>query len=79
MGKVATIFKVYAEDTDKVSSEIKEKLNPKSIQAEEIAFGIKVIKVMFVHEDSEGSIVFEEKLKAISGVSEVEVADETLL
>jgi translation elongation factor EF-1beta len=79
MAKVATIYKVYAENTDKVASDIKAKLSPKSLQAEEIAFGIKVIKVMFVHEDSEGSIVYEEKLRAIPGVSEVEVAEESLL
>lgn len=79
MGMVATVFKVYAEDPDKVMAEIKAKLNPKSMQSEEIAFGIKVLKVMFVHEDSEGSNILEDKLRAISGVSEVEVAEESLL
>lgn len=79
MGLVATVFKVYSDDTDSTSKAIKEKLNPKSLQLMEVAFGIKVIKVMFVHEDSEGSNIFEDKLKGIEGVKEVEVEEESLL
>lgn len=81
MGDVATIFKVYA-DTGKemdVRDNIVKTLKPKSIQLEEVAFGIKVIKVMFVHTDEEGSTAIEEKLKLIKNVTEVEVADQTLL
>lgn len=79
MGKVATIYKVYADNAEQVRDTISKSLKPQSIQLEEIAFGIKVIKVMFVHEDEEGSIVFEEKLRGIEGVKEVEVAEESLL
>ncbi len=81
MGNVATLFKVYVENgrEDEVSKKIKEELKPKSMQLEEIAFGIKVVKVLFVHEDTLGSAELEEKLKAISGVSEAEVAEESLL
>ena len=49
------------------------------MQLEDIAFGIKVIKVMFVHDDSEGSSIIEEKLRKVNGVTEVEVADESLI
>lgn len=81
MGNVATVFKVYmAEGKEQdITKDIKEKLKPTSMQIEEIAFGIKILKVMFVHEDTEGSTVFEEKLRKIKGVNEVEVADESLL
>ncbi|MDE1823528.1 MAG: elongation factor 1-beta [Candidatus Micrarchaeota archaeon] len=79
MGMVATVFKVYSDDTEGTAKAIKEKLSPKSLQLMEIAFGIKVIKVMFVHEDSEGSNIFEDRLRNIEGVKEVEVEDETLL
>ncbi|MGB9732484.1 MAG: hypothetical protein ACP5P2_01175 [Candidatus Micrarchaeia archaeon] len=81
MGKVGVIFKVYAEngEEEKVSKEIAEKLKPNGIQLEDVAFGIKIIKVLFIHEDSEGSTVFEEKLKKINGVREVEVEEESLL
>ncbi len=81
MGNVITLFKVYTEpgNEEKVSIEIKNSLNPKGMQLEDIAFGIKVIKVMFVHDDSEGSSIIEEKLRKVNGVTEVEVADESLM
>ncbi|MCL4365340.1 MAG: hypothetical protein M1569_03485 [Candidatus Marsarchaeota archaeon] len=79
MGKVATLFKVYADNADTVSQLIVSTLKPTSVQVEEIGFGIKVIKVMFVHEDNEGSTKYEEGLRKIAGVRDVEVAEESLL
>jgi translation elongation factor EF-1beta len=79
MGKVATLFKVYADDAEAAKTKIVAELKPTSIQVEEIGFGIKVIKVMFIHEDQEGSTNFEEGLKRIDGVHDVEVAEESLL
>ena len=79
MGKVATLFKVYADDADTVKPLIVSTLKPTSIQIEEIGFGIKVLKVMFVHEDNEGSTKYEEGLRNIAGVRDVEVAEESLL
>ena len=82
MGKVATIFKVYSEDSADSNSILKmisDKLKPTSTQIEEIGFGIKVIKVMFVHEDNEGSTEYEKKLREFPGVKEVEVEEESLL
>ncbi|MGC8479301.1 MAG: hypothetical protein ACP5M9_01360 [Candidatus Micrarchaeia archaeon] len=81
MADVATIFKVYTETgrETEVRDLIVKNLKPKSIQLEDVAFGIKVIKVMFVHTDEEGSTAIEEKLKSVKDVTEVEVADQTLL
>ncbi len=81
MGKVAVLFKVYTDEgrEEAVSKEISEKLKPQGIQLEDIAFGIKVIKVLFVHDDSEGSSVLEENLRKVNGVREVEVAEESLV
>jgi translation elongation factor EF-1beta len=82
MGKVATIYKVYADDpnqTERIRDDIVKQMKPQSIQLEDVAFGIKVIKVMFVHEDSDGSASYEDGLRKIAGVNEVEVADESLL
>ncbi len=81
MGSVATVFKVYPEpgSEDAAKKEIEAKLKPKGIQVEEIAFGIKVIKVLFVHDDKEGSTELEEKLRKVKGINEVEVEDETLI
>ena len=82
MASVVVIFKVYPEDDqlDKAMSGIKSQLNPNQIEQEEIAFGIKLLKVMFKFDDANTtSSSFEEKLKQIEGVKEVEVAEETLL
>ena len=82
MGKVATVFKVYAEDiaqTDSIKAEISKDFKPTGIQVDDIGFGIKVIKVMFVHEDQDGSTSYEEGLRKIKGVRDVEVEDETLI
>ncbi len=82
MGKVATVFKVYAEDgadPESILKSISAEMKPTSVQMEDIGFGIKVIKVMFVHEDSDGSTEYESKLRKFQGVKEVEVADESLL
>ncbi len=81
MGKVATVFKVYIENGKEaeVSKAIKEKLKPNGMQIEEVAFGIKVLKVMFVHEDEEGSTSFEDGLRKIPDVTEVEIEGESLL
>ncbi len=79
MGKVATVFKVYADDADAVKLRIVSALKPTGIQVEDIAYGIKIIKVMFVHEDKEGSTSYEDGLRKIDGVRDVEVDDETLI
>ena len=81
MGNVATLFTVYPDTgkEDEVQRLITEQLKPKGMQMEEIAFGIKVLKVMIVHEDTQGSTEFEEKLRKIPGVNNVEVSDESLL
>jgi translation elongation factor EF-1beta len=82
MANVATLFKVYPKDdkADSVASEIKSKLNPKGMQTEDIGFGIKVIKVLFTFDDSQtSSSKIEESLKALAGVGEVEVEEESLV
>ena len=68
-----------AKMVEKVSRSVKETLQPKSMQLEDVAFGIKVLKVLFIHEDSDGSSALEEKLRKIKGVNEVEVEEESLL
>jgi len=82
MGDVAVLFRVYAEAgrEEEVKKAIKDTLKPKGIELEEVAFGIKVIKVLFIHPDKEGSSdIYEDDLKKISGVNEIEVLEETLI
>jgi translation elongation factor EF-1beta len=83
MAKAGILFKVYPKEgaaLDKVMSDIKEKLKPTGMQAEDVAFGFKVIRVLFTFEDEEhASTKLEEALKGIEGVNEVEVEEESLL
>lgn len=81
MGDVAVLFRVYAEEgkEEEVRKSITDQLKPKGSQLEEVAFGIKTIKVLFVHDDSQGSSEIEELLKKIPGVSQVEIVEESLM
>ena len=82
MAKVGALFKIFTDEgkLDEVTEVIKKELKPQDIRSEELAFGIKVIKALFVFEDSEvGSSSIEEKLKKVKGVSEVEVEQESLI
>lgn len=81
MGTVAVLFRVYTESgkEESVRKEITEKLKPKGSQLEDVAFGIKTIKVLFWHEDSQGSSEIEEQIKKIPGVNEVEIIEESLV
>ena len=83
MANVATLFKVYPKDgqqADAVASAIRSKLNPKGMQTEDIGFGIQVIKVLFTFDDSKtSSSKIEESIRAIEGVGEVEVEEESLV
>jgi translation elongation factor EF-1beta len=83
MAKVAVLFNVYPKDgttPEKAMDNIKSSTNPAGMQLEEVAFGIKVIKVMYKFDDAEtSSSKFEDKLKAVEGVGELEVAEEGLL
>ncbi|MEM0086852.1 MAG: hypothetical protein QW774_01855 [Candidatus Micrarchaeaceae archaeon] len=81
MGKVGIVFKVYPEagKEEELSKLISEKLKPQGIQLSDVAFGIKIIKVLFVRDDEEGSTKLEEELKKLPNVSEVEVEEESLL
>jgi translation elongation factor EF-1beta len=82
MAKVGIIFKVYPEEgaLEKAMKNIKEKLKPTSMQAQEVAFGIKLIRVFFTFEDvDKTSSTLEDAIKRIDGVKEVEVEEESLL
>ncbi|MDE1825314.1 MAG: hypothetical protein KGH61_02100 [Candidatus Micrarchaeota archaeon] len=81
MAKVAVLFKIYAEEGKEaeVSKLIHEQLKPTAMQMEEVGYGIKIIKAMFVYEDEQGSSRIEDSLRKVSGVREVEVAEESLV
>lgn len=82
MAKVGVVYKVYPKDDmlDSVIKNIKEKLSPASLQTEDVAFGIQIVKAFFTFDDAEkSSSEIEESIKKLDGVSEVEVEQESLL
>jgi translation elongation factor EF-1beta len=80
MGKVSILAKIYPEDfneIEKIKDEISSKFNVKDYRVEDIGFGIKVLKILILSDDA--GINFEEELKKIKGVSEVEIESITLI
>jgi len=63
-------------DLNAIIREIKEKLGPvlRSVREDPIGFGITALRLTLVVEDSEGGIdPFEDKVKGVLGVGEVDV------
>ncbi len=82
MSTVAVLFRIYPKDgmLDTVMQNIKKSLNPVGMQAEDIAFGIKTVKILFRFDDEKtGSSDIEKSLKDIEGVDEIEVIEESLV
>ncbi len=82
MSTVAVLFRVYPKDgmIDTVMQTISNSLKPVGMQAEDIAFGIKTIKILFRFDDEKtGSSIIEKSLKDLEGVDEVEVLEESLV
>lgn len=83
MAMVAVVFKVYPKEGDPIEAtvdNIKAQMSPANVLVEDLAFGIKVAKVLFKFDDSSGSSsALEEQLRKVHGVGEVEVAEESLV
>jgi translation elongation factor aEF-1 beta len=82
MGSVAVTAKVFPESPealDKVKNSIQNEMKPYKLDEEEVAFGMKAIKVTILVKDSSGGSDIEEKLKKIPGVSEVQIEEVTLI
>ena len=82
MGKVAVSLKIMPEspdtDLEKVKSEIAKMAQLSDAQIEPVAFGLKALKILIIVPDSNFDGL-EDKIKTISGVSEVEVESSTLI
>lgn len=81
MAKVMVIFKIYPKDgeMDSVTKALTA-LKPAGTQTEDVGFGIKLIKALFTFDDLQtSSSAIEESIKALPGVSEVEVEEESLV
>ncbi len=85
MGKVAATLNVMPASPDtnmeKIKAEIK-KLNieVKSMTEKPVAFGLKMLEVLFVVEDKEGGLdAIQERIGKIKGVKSVEAGDVSLI
>lgn len=86
MAKIVATIKIMPTspeiDLDKLENEAKTKITDFSqnqeikSEQEPVAFGLKALKIMFVMEESKGSMdPLEEDIKTIPGVNSVEVID----
>lgn len=78
MGKISCVYKVMPEDAetdlDEIKEDIKELIDVEDIGEEEVAFGLKAIKVSTITTDEEGGTdAVEEKLEDLEGIQSIEL------
>ncbi|MBI3588478.1 hypothetical protein HY995_05400 [Candidatus Micrarchaeota archaeon] len=81
MGKVMTVMKVFPQEgaeLEGLSERVRKIEGCTSAKIEDFVFGAKIIKASFICEDAAGRD-FEEEVKAVQGVSEVQVDEVGLL
>ena len=84
MGQVAVKLKIMPKTTDVNMDEMKNKIknldiNIKDMKTEDLAFGLKTIKLLIVLPDKGGTDEIENRIREIEEVGEVETEDITLL
>jgi translation elongation factor aEF-1 beta len=82
MGEVAITFKIMPKSVDidiyKIKEEISKKIKIHDYHIEDIAFGLKVLRILVVSPDGATEKI-ENEIKSVEGVSEVEVESSTLI
>ncbi|OGI12147.1 hypothetical protein A3K64_02325 [Candidatus Micrarchaeota archaeon RBG_16_36_9] len=82
MGNVAVTFKIMPEspDTnlDQIRNDISKKIEIKDYAIEPLAFGLKALRILVVVPDKSIENI-ENDIKAVNGISEVEVESSTLI
>ena len=78
MGKISCVYKVMPEDAETdledIKDQIKEVLEVEDLGEEEVAFGLKAVKVSTITTDEEGGTdAVEEKLEEIDNVQSYEL------
>lgn len=85
MGQVAITFKLMPENPQTDLEHIKKSIETrfpesvKSVEVKPIAFGLKMVEILFVLPDKGGTDEIESFLQKIKGVASVEAGDITLL
>lgn len=80
MGNVVVLFKVMPDDTetdlDALKNAIRDEIEVDGMEEEEVAFGLKAVKVTTILEDKEGGAdAVQDTLAEIDGVRSVELTD----
>jgi len=78
MGKISCVYKVMPEDAetdlDEIKEDIKDLIDVEDIGEENVAFGLKAVKVSTITTDEEGGTdTVEEKLEELTGVQSIEL------
>lgn len=78
MGKISCVYKIMPEDDETdletIKEQLREKLDVEDIGEEEVAFGLKAVKVSTITTDEEGGTdAVEEKLEGLEGVQSIEL------
>ncbi|MFB6241990.1 MAG: elongation factor 1-beta [Candidatus Nanosalina sp.] len=78
MGKISCVYKVMPDDENSdledIKADIREVLDVEDIGEEEVAFGLKAVKVSCITTDEEGGTdAVEEKLEKIENVQSIEL------
>ena len=78
MGKISCVYKVMPEDAEtdleEVKDQIREVLDVEDLGEEEVAFGLKAVKVSTITTDEEGGTdAVEEKLEKLDNVQSYEL------
>ncbi|MFB6199846.1 MAG: elongation factor 1-beta [Candidatus Nanohaloarchaea archaeon] len=78
MGKISCVYKLMPEDSetdlDSIKEDVKDKVDVEDIGEEEVAFGLKAIKVSCITTDEEGGTdVVEEELEKVENIQSIEL------
>jgi len=88
MGDVGIVYKILPEDLEvnvenlmkRIEEQVKDMVKIKGMQIKPIAFGLNAILMYIIVKDEAGiAEKFEEKVKSIKGVGEIEVEEMSLI
>lgn len=78
MGKISCVYKIMPEDAEtdleEIKDQVRELIDVQDIGEEEVAFGLKAIKVSTITTDEEGGTdAVEEELEKLENVQSIEL------
>ncbi|MFB6209332.1 MAG: elongation factor 1-beta [Candidatus Nanohaloarchaea archaeon] len=78
MGKVQCVYKLMPEsdetDLEDIKESVKQKIDVDDFEEEEVAFGLKAVKISTITSDEEGGTdAVEERLEEVEGIQSIEL------